>query len=272
MLVTAVLLLLLAIFIPNVVMSGWVINEVSTDQYGNKYYQTTFIQDQFIRHETPSSIAIIDLNKLEITIVFSQYKVYWSGTTYELKERSIAAYDKQMEEMLAGVPASARKELDSIYDDIKNKMLDTTTSYTYDKNIKLVKTDDQKEILGYKSSKYNILIGNEITESFWYTDEITPYSGIDINNMVSFMSQLVPSYGSESISQSREYLDLLKSGLLLKSIEYINDSTTTEVSVSSIKQTDIVTDFFSPPSNYKEASFSDILNLMPVLEELEDDW
>ena len=54
--------------------AGWVITEESTDSYGNKMIQTIFIQDNFVRYETPSSIAIIDLEKKQITLVFPQYQ------------------------------------------------------------------------------------------------------------------------------------------------------------------------------------------------------
>jgi hypothetical protein len=269
----AIVTVILLFFLPNVTNAGWVISEVSTDQHGNKYNQTTFIQDHFIRHETPSSIAIIDLNKQIITIVFSQYRVYWSGTTYELKQNSIDAYDKQMEDMMAGLPPAARNELDSIYAQLRCKMLDTTSSIITNNNIKFIETTEVTEMLGFTSRRYDILIDDKRTESIWHTDEIKPYSGIDINNMISFMTQLVPAYGNESVSQTREYLDLLNNGLLLKSVEYLKDSNTFELNVTNVKEVNIIADFFAPPKNYRKASFSDILNLMPVLEEEEnDDW
>ena len=264
--------LIFIILLSNFAFAGWVITEESTDSYGNKQIQTTFIQDNFIRHETLSSIAIIDLEKKIITIVFSEYRVYWSGTTQELKMNSIAAYDKQMEEMLIGLPPDAKKELDSIYTDIKRQMLDTT--YQELKNIKVIETLEKEEILGYNAVKYNIEVDSNVVESVWHTTDIKPYGDIDIDYMISFMKQLNPISGQGSISQTEEYLNLLRSGMLLKSIEYYSSTKQQEVRVSNIREIDIIPEFFKPPENYRESSFSDILYLMPIIEEEknEDNW
>ncbi len=251
---------------PIVAQAGWVITEESKDSFGNKMIQTIFIQDNFIRHETPSNIAIIDLEKREITVVFSQYKVYWTGTVQQLKENSIAAYDKQMEEMLVGLRPSDKKELDSIYIAIKKQLLDTTAS-SINHDIRVVETGDYEEIIGYNAEKYNIFYDSILVESVWHTTEVKPYDDIDINYMISFMKQLNPVSGQGSIAYTTKYIDLLKNGMLLKSVEYSPNKNKQIVTVTKIREINIVTDFFIPPPNYREASFSDILYLMPLLEE-----
>ena len=65
------LLLILIILLLNItVHGGWIITEVITDNGGNNTIQTTFIQDNFIRHETVSSMAIINVEIKTITIIF----------------------------------------------------------------------------------------------------------------------------------------------------------------------------------------------------------
>lgn len=253
------------------VFGGWVITEESIDSYGNKAIQTTFIQDNFIRHETVTSIAIIDLEKKLITIVFSQYKLYWSGTIQELKESSMEVYDRQMEQMLVGLPESARAEFDSIYSNLREQALDTN-DLKPERNIKVIKTDVEEEIIGYKALKYNILIDSVLVESVWHTDEIKPYNDINIKNMIAFINQLNPGSSKGSISQTEEYLELLKSGILLKSVEQLPDGNSYELNVTNVRETDIVLDFFDPPVNYMKASFSDILNLMPKFNEETNSW
>ena len=179
---------------------------------------------------------------------------------------------KQIEEMLIGLPPDAKKELDSIYTDIKRQMLDTT--YQELKNIKVIETLEKEEILGYNAVKYNIEVDSNVVESVWHTTDIKPYGDIDIDYMISFMKQLNPISGQGSISQTEEYLNLLRSGMLLKSIEYYSSTKQQEVRVSNIREIDIIPEFFKPPENYRESSFSDILYLMPIIEEEknEDNW
>ncbi len=252
--------------------SGWVITEESKDSHGNKIIQTTFIQDNLIRHETPTSIAIVDLENKLITIVFSQYRVYWEGSAQKLKESSVLAYDKQMEEMLLGLPEDSRYELDSIYKGIREQMLDSVERVVTNDSILVKNTLEDEKLLDYNTVKYNILLDNKVVESVWHTTEIKPYSDINIENMIAFMKQLNPNSGTGNISQTDEYLEFLKSGILLKSVEYMSNGNTYEVNVTNIREVKIIADFFSPPANYHKASFSDILNLMPVIQEDKDNW
>ena len=255
-------LLILVIIFQVSVYAGWLIIEESTDRFGNKLVQTTFIQDNLIRYETPSSIAIIDLNNNIITMVFSLHKVYWSGTTNELRMSTVDIFDNQMEQMLIGIPEYKRKELDSIYIKVRQQLLDSSV-YVTNKNIAIVKTNVQEDLLGYNAVMYNIMVDSALKESMWHTTDVQPYNDINIGNMISFMNQLNQGIGNGNISQTKEYLDLLRSGMMLKSVEYLSDSNSYQTIVKNIREVEIVPDFFLPPKNYRKAALSDILNLMP---------
>ena len=263
--------IILLIFTSHCLLAGWVITEERTDYYGNKAVQTTFIQDNLIRHETQKSIAIIDLDKKLITIVFSQYKLYWKGTTQELKESTLDAYESQMERLRVGLNESARIEFDSIFNNLKNQLLDTTSRFP-DLSVEVLQTEEEEEIMGYRCKKYNVLIDSVLTESIWHTNEIKPYNDINLKNMISFMNQLTPNSGKGSLNQTNEYLDLMKSGVMLKSIEYAGNDTAYEVKVTKLREIGIIRDFFEPPPSYRAASFTDILNLMPVRKTDYDEW
>ncbi len=250
-------------------IAGWVITEQSTDPYGNKFIQTIFIQDNLIRYETPSSIAIIDLKNNYITIIFSQFKVFWSGTIDELKKSSLETYKQQIDEILAGLPPSERKELESLYSEIEQQMMDTT-DFVLSKKFELAKTNDRQEILGYNSIKYNVIADSNVIESLWHTTEIQPYNNINIESMLSFMKHLNPASDKGILTQMDSYFNLLKSGMLLKSVEFLPDSNKYEVIVTNIRDIEILPDFFLPPKNYRKAALLDILSLMPAINEFDD--
>jgi len=265
-----ILFLLLLALLPVGLFAGWVITEESTDPFGNRLIQTTFIQNNLIRHETPTSIAIIDLDNKIITMVFTQYRVYWSGSSDELMQNTMEIYDNQMESMIVGLPETQRKELDSIYNSIKDQMLDST-DFAANQNISVVETDLAQEILGYIAVKYNIIKDSTVIESVWHTTEVQPYNDIDIDNMISFMRQLNQGSVQGNISQTTEYLNLLRRGMLLKSVEFFPDSSKFETTVTNIREINIALDFFLPPDNYRKAELADILNLIPVDAEDESD-
>lgn len=260
--------LILLLLIPGGTFAGWVITEESKDPFGNKLIQTIFIQNNLIRYETPSSIAIIDLNNDFITIIFSQYRVFWSGTIAELKASSLETYKRQMEEIIVGLPPSERKKFDSIYLEMEKQMLDTTNLLPSNK-FKLVETNNKEEILGYGTIKYNILKDSILIESIWHTTEIQPYNDINIHNMMSFMQQLKPTSGRGILTQIDEYFNLLKSGILLKSVEFLPDGKTYKAIVTNIREVNIVPDFFLPPKNYRKTALTDIIDLMPEISEFD---
>ncbi len=240
----------------------WVITEESNDSYGNKSIQTTFIQNNVIRYETSTSIVIIDLSLKTITIVFSQYKVYWVGTSDELNSSTISYYDMQMEKMLAGLPKHQQKELDSIYSNLKQKMLNPSKP-KLPNNFLMIETDSIQEINGFNAVRYDVFVDSILTELLWHTTQVNPYADINIDEMLAFMQQL--NYSSEFSSnvQSHDYLSLLKSGLLLKSVEFLPNKNKIETKVSKIREVDIVSEFFKPPTNYRKVSLFDALYLLP---------
>ena len=253
---------LFMLLMPVIAYSGWVITEESVDVYGNRSIQTTFIQKNVIRYETSTSIVIIDLNSKMITIVFSRYRAYWNGTSEELKKSTISIYDMQMEKMLAGLPKHEQKELDSIYNDIRQKMLNPI-DYESKIDISISKTNDIQEIFGYNAMKYDIFVDSVLIESLWHTTDISPYNDVDINDMLAFMKQLDFNSAQNNITQTDEYLDLLQAGMLLKSIEYLPNNNNFETKVTKLREVDIVSAFFLPPENYREVSLVDALYLLP---------
>ncbi len=258
---------ILLTIIQSVAYAGWVITEESVDSFKNKSIQTTFIQNNQIRYETPSSIAIIDLNDNIITIVFSQYRAFWSGTANELKQSSISIYDKQLEKLLADVPVSARQKFDSIYEGIKKQIADS--AYSFKKNISVVKMNDSLQICGYNAVKYSVYEDSILRESIWHTIDVVPYTGINVKNMESNMRQLNQTSAKSSLAQTKEYINFLKTGIILKSVEFLSDSNNFDITVTNIRKINIVDDFFAPPVGYRKVALKDV-PYMKTEQELED--
>jgi hypothetical protein len=256
-----IIIVILILLLQDVTYGGWVITEKRNNGLGNTSIQTTFIQNNVIRYETPTSIVIINLNTKLITMVFSEYRAYWMGTSYELKLNKISIYDMQLEKMLAGLPKKEQRELDSIYNTLKMQMLDST-NIVNTKNISILKTDEEQVIFGYTAQKYNI-VDSILIESIWHTTELNPYDDINIGDMILMMQQVNQTPIKVSLAQSKGYLDLLEKGILLKSIEFLPNNNSVETTVTNIREIDIASDFFTPPGNYAKVSLFDILFVLP---------
>ena len=240
--------------------AGWVITEKSVDGFKNESICTVFIQNNVIRYESPMSIAIVNFNTKLITIVFSQYKAYWQGTLSELKANSILAYDMQLEKLLAGLPKHEQIELDSIYQNIKAQLLDTTNYYN-DKNISIKQTDDNLQILGYNTIKYGVYKDSVFLEDIWHTTQITPFSDINKREILLYMRQISNIQGFSEILQHNVFFNPMESGMILKSVKHSSLNIINSTEVIEILNIDINPYFFNAPKNYQSISLNDVLFL-----------
>lgn len=235
--------------------AGWVINEESTDSYGISSFQTTFIQENVIRYESPSTISIVDLNTKLITIIFSEYQAYWIGTIDELRKYTLDAYDFKLQNLLAGLPENQRREFDSSYVKLKKRLIysDKDTN-----NLILIKSNKTSNILGYRCVKYKVIEDSVTIVNIWHSDSVAPFSNIDVSEMVLFSKQLNSIVGKASLFQSEQYIKLLKNGIFLKHIDILPNNNKTETVVTKISKANIDSSFFKAPPNYRKVSMLDM--------------
>lgn len=241
--------------------AGWVISEVSEDNYGNKSYQTTFIQNNIIRFETQSSIAIINLKTSIITIIFSNYKMYWQGTIKDFKKSTNEVFEQKLQNIVATATPEQREIAREL---IKQIMEDNNTNEDTllpKVKIKIKYSGIQENIAGFNSKKYEIYSTDSLVEYIWVTDSLKPYKEIDLESMISFTNQLKPTHTNSSVEGSDQYLDLIKNGLAVKSSRILGKYEQQTTSITSVIQSNINEDFFSPPANYRKAELIEIMLL-----------
>jgi hypothetical protein len=242
--------------------AGWVISEISEDNYGNKQYQTTFIQNSLIRFETESSVAIINLRTAEITLVFGYYKLYWQGTISQFKKSTVEVFEQKLKNIVATADPEqkeiARDLIVKIKKDYEEENSDTINSPF---KINIIYKNKQEVIAGFKSKKYEISTSDSLLETIWITDSINPYKDINIESMISFTNQLKPSQSKNSIEGSDEYLNLIRNGLAMKSTKKNPYGGSTTTVVSSVIETKINPDIFLPPETYRKAELMEIMLL-----------
>ncbi len=242
----------------NQLVAGWVISEVSSDKYDNKQYQTTFIQNNMIRFETQSSVAIIDLKTGNITLLFGLYRLYWQGSIKEFKESTLEIYEQKLHNIIMTAPPSQKIIAQDIIAELRKQYETNDVDTINNISLKIIKTNIIDTISGFKSIKYNIVVDSSFVESIWITDSINPYSDIDIESMISFTKELNPGKNGNSIEGSNEYLNIIKQGLATKSEEITPEGNITTI-VSGVIETNINPELFLPPPNYRKAQLAEIM-------------
>lgn len=239
--------------------AGWVISEVSEDNYGNKSYQTTFIQNNVVRFETQSSIAIINLKTSIITIIFSNHKLYWEGTIADFKKSTMEVFEQKLQNIVATAPPEQKEIAKELIQQIKDNNNVNKDSLQLKAKINIKYSGNQENIAGFDSKKYEIYSADSLVEYIWVTDSLKPYKDIDLESMISFTNQLKPSNVNATIEGTDQYLDLIKNGLAVKSSRTLGRYEQLTTTVTSVLQTDINIDFFAPPPTYRKAKLIEIM-------------
>jgi len=239
--------------------AGWVISEVSEDNYGNKSYQTTFIQNNIVRFETQSSIAIINLKTSIITIIFSNHKLYWEGSIADFKKSTMEVFEQKLQNIVATAPPEQKEIAKELIQQIKDDNNANKDSLQLKAKINIKYSGIQENIAGFNSKKYEIYSADSLVEYIWVTDSLKPYKDIDLESMISFTNQLKPSNVNATVEGTDQYLNLIKNGLAVKSSRKLGRYEQLTTTVTSVLQTDINIDFFAPPPTYRKAKLIEIM-------------
>jgi len=243
-----------------VARGGWVISEVSSDQFGNKSHQTTFLQNNKVRYESELSIAIIDLDKKLITLVFPFQKFYWRGTANEFKEGTRAAFESQMRSLIDEATPEQKDSYQQFYDDVLKKVesrdtvrVETRVSV---KNLNIVDTIDTYIVHGY-----NIYVDSLINEKIWISFDETPFKEVDLHKLMRFTTRMAPVNNGVNVSNSDRYINLVQKGLVVKTEKYIDGHRATITKLTLAKEGKIADSFFTAPPMYRKATISEVLEM-----------
>ncbi len=257
--ITGLFLLMIVFLVP--ARAGWVIMEQTKSNFGPSGFQTTFIQNNKVRFETETSIAILDLNTQQVMMIFPQYKAYWSGTAAQFRESTFEAFDTHMQAVVANAPAEDKEMYRKLYDDFK-KQWKEQKSDTIMPDVRIHATGKTDTILTYVAKEYQVVVNDSVREFLWVTNEINPYDEVDYRKMVSFTQSLNPFDTEAKITATNAYLNLISKGMLLKSVEKHGVmEITTEVTM--IKHVDFDEAIFEAPVGYRKAGIAEIMQMAP---------
>ncbi len=258
---TAITSILFFILVPfSVVKAGWYITEQSHDKFGNRSFSSIFIRDSIIRFDHPTSISIMNLNDTSVTLIFAQHRAYWHGTVAQLNRATSQMALEQLTKLLAYAPEQKKQEIKKAIAAFKKKQ-STPDSLQQSPKVQVVNTGKSDTLLGYRATLYNIVIDSTLKQKVWVTRKVHPYHDTDINKILSFSRAMSPFAIENSLGHSKAYMALLRSGYILKSINYSSDGNTLVTTVTQIKKTKIPPAIFQVPPGYVESSLENIMIL-----------
>jgi hypothetical protein len=252
------LFLFFVIFLSQYVSAGWYIVEKSEDRFGNFSYQSTFIQDGFMRIENEQSIFILDLKSERITLVFPQKMGYWTGNHDSLRESVISAVETQLNTMIAQLPEKERIAAQIEYDTLLSAMKSDTIIHQLPEQIVIRKNDNDTVLCGFQSIGYDVVVDSAIYEKIWITNEVTPYKPTDIKQIARMTRVFTKPSLVTFYRTSENWYQLLQHGMVMKSVVItpIGESVTR---VDSMKEINIPPAFFEAPPDYRSIGIDELI-------------
>ncbi len=246
------LLFIILLALPFQAHAGWVITRETRDNFGNKTYQTVFIEDSLMRFETPSNISIFNLADQEITLIFAQHQAYWQGNAAELRQQIFEMADEQMRELIQHAPADKQDTLRKLYAVARKKraraLFDTIPAVL--PNVSIIPTNQTATILGYPTRMYQVNVDSVMVEELWITQAVNPYEQLNLPAMIKLMRAIDPVSGKAYQTRSKNYDDLLYHGLVMKKIRFLPDGEKQVSVVKSLRKVNINETIFEIPANY----------------------
>ena len=247
--------------------AGWVITEKTTNTLGASSTQTTFIQNNKVRYESETSVAILDLNTKKVMMIFPQYKVYWEGSAESFRKSTMEAFDKHMQQVVVNAPAEDKEMYQKMYDNFKLQWKESVSD-SLPFVVKTVPTGKSDTILKFPVKEYQVVVNDSVRESVWVTKAVNPYDEVDAHKMVDFTQSLNPFDEEAKITATKAYTDLIAEGMVLKSVEKHHGVQVATV-VTQIRHVDFNNNIFNAPIGYRKADIAEILQMNPPNEHID---
>ncbi len=239
--------------------AGWIIKERSfnsVDKTRNKYVY--YIQDQKLKMVEDQLISIFDLRKETMTFIAPEKKLYWSGTPGEYKTEFKAAIREAFMKQMKDAPEAEKEMVQATFEYYLQSMDDTLEVNQTLLDMTIVNTGRKEKIAGKQSLMYGLFVNEILKEEIWISEEVPIYQEFDMVRFNAMLKQIGSDMvGELSYQASRNFAELLRKGLLMKTVDYTQEfSITTEV--TKVKQARLEASAFMPPEGYQKTCLSEL--------------
>ena len=166
----------------------------------------TYISNGKLKEMSKDGGMIMDSKSGEFIYFNPDKKNYTQGKISDFCE----AMSKIMKQMMDAMPPEYRQMMGM---DKKQEPL----------KVKIVSEGDGGMIAGYKTVKYKVLANGKLDEEIWLAEDASLVK--EFNSLVGMLSEFEKcnskmEFGSPPVGLSLEYMNLMKKGLTVKSIQY----------------------------------------------------
>lgn len=223
--------------------AGWVIQETA-----NGENSTLWCHDNQIKVESDGRVQIFNIKTNKLFMLNPAEKIYWRGDAADIKQ----GVQSMIEEALEGLPEEQRQAVSEM---MQTKKPGTGAAL----NIEIHATGETKNIAGYKTYKYELLVDGDMKEAMWLAPKIDIAREIDLVKLGEMMKALTMDKATYEFDP--KVIRLYKKGYPLRRVVHQAGETLIEEAVQVEKK--VLSDSqFKPPAGYREASFQETMQSM----------
>lgn len=239
--------------------AGWIVHEKSFESGSNNESKYIFyIQDQKLKLIEDDLETIFDVKKNTITFIIPSKSIYWQGTVDAYNANYKELLNKYFEDQLKDTPKEKAEMARATYEYYIANLKDSTRMSQTGLDMLIMNTGKKTKIAGYEALMFGLYVNKDLRKEIWISKEINMNPELDMVKYNAMLNEIGMGMMDDLNSRaSNAYAQLLKSGFLMRTVEYGYDlSFTTEV--YKIKEKKLNQKVFTPPDNYKKASLSDL--------------
>ena len=252
---TATIALLLSSFllVSASARAGWEIEQKSYNRRpnGDTIYEKTAtlrISKDRVRQTSGKTVAIIDYKNDRYTLLVPARSLFWSGTAGQYL-RDLAAIEPN-----------------------RRRLPDRPHSTMPTEPIKVKPTEITDTIGSYKTTKYEVLSGDEVLQQIWIAPRLNLGTDLDmraLNEYLARVANTLPGKTGAMYAAMRadpEYRKLYDRGFPMRTQAYIGQSVIGQ-EVVRVSRADVEDSEFAPPSGYLKTSLSSLLDARDALKD-----
>jgi len=242
----ALLILLPLLWWAHPALGGWIMKSETVRPGMAPLTSTSYYEEGRLATVTPYGTTIIDAQKRIVIQTTPWHKVYAKATVEEMAQK-VKEVEKRMKAMLAQMPPEQQAK-------VKEKL-----GIGKPKPKVTVKRVGEETILDHPCEIYEIYQGKDKAMKLWIAKDAQAFSPENTRKFEETVKEAFPSIqedlGGFRLENTPEFKKVTHSGLVLKIIDYRNNSTIRTV---DLKKVSVPLDRFSPPPGYKEVSWEEL--------------
>ncbi|HXG30183.1 MAG TPA: DUF4412 domain-containing protein [Thermodesulfobacteriota bacterium] len=220
---------------------------------------------KFVEEQNGQAVAIFDLNTGEMVQIDNEGKRYIITTPEE--------YFKFIQDMTDRMKADLEKQLSKLPPDQRAKAEEMMKAQgmklpgegTLPKKVSLKKTDESRDIAGYRSNKYEIYEDGKLSEEIWISKDIGLDGELDMKKMASYMSEIKKISEKAGLGysgldeQERVLKEIYETGFPTRSVDYLSDGSAYIEEIVRVNKADLSDGEFQPPAGYKRITLQEMI-------------